>query len=159
MSAHTTPAEWLAPSQRPGEVEFDDAVRPLVLVVEDEPALAPRMQALCDFLRVQVERVEADGLLEFLLRDRAPVAVLCHSRCTDESIGLTLRAVVNVDPSLPILVVTDRDHSRQARLEVAGDMVRLDNLVWLDHLPGMRMMVEFLFMAERRAGRGQMMPI
>lgn len=159
MSEHATPTEWLRPSERGVDQEIDIDLHPLVLVVEDSLTLTPRVGKLCNFLRVRVERVEADALLEFTIRERRPVGVLCYAHRTDQSIGLTLRAVVNADPALPILVVTDKDTARQARLNVAGDIVRLDNLLWLDHLPGARMLVEFLFMAERRAGRGGLMPI
>lgn len=159
MNDFATPTEWLRPSERMPEPERDPDLHPLVLVVEDAPTLTPRVTELCDFLRVRVERVEADGALAATIRARDPVGVLCYARRTDHSIGLALRAVVATDPALPILVVTDKDTARQARLDVAADMVRLDNLLWLDHLPGLRMLVEFLFMAERRAGRGHMMPV
>lgn len=159
MIDHATPAEWLRPCQRGGEPEIDIELHPLVLVVEDVPTLAPRVAELCDFLRVRVERVQADAKLEHTIRERRPVGVLCYAHRTDQAIGLTLRALANADRALPILMVTDQDTARQARARVAEDLVRLDNLVWLDHLPSARMLVEFLFMAERRAGRGGLIPI
>lgn len=159
MSEYATPTEWLRPSARDPGQTLDTELQPLVLVIEDSPTLTLRVTELCGFLRVRVERVEADGLLGFTLRERRPVGVLCYAHRTDQSISLALRAVADTDPSLPILVVTDKDNTRQARLDVAADMIRLDNLLWLDHLPGIRMLVEFLFMAERRAGRGGLLPI
>ena len=159
MSQYVTPVEWLRPSERGMELDSQTDLQPVVLVVEDSPALAPRVAELCDFLRVKVEPVEADALLEATIRERQPVAVLCYAHRTDHSVGMALHAVVEHDPGLPIMVVTDKDSARGARLELAGDIVRLDNLLWLDHVPGIRMMVEFLFLAERRAGRGSLMPI
>ena len=53
------------------------------------------------------------------------------------------------------MVVTEQDGSRQARLAVAAEIIRLEHLVWLERLPDLRRMVDFLFLAERRAGPGR----
>ena len=56
------------------------------------------------------------------------------------------------------MVVTEQDPSREARLAVAPEIIRLDRLVWLEQVPDLRRMVDFLFLAERRAGKGGLMP-
>ncbi len=149
-------AQWLAAA--PPSAAADSSA-PLVLVVEEAPVLAPRVGELCDFLRVQMEVAGTKAALETVLRDVAPVAVLCHAPRTGHTVARTLGAVAGFDPGLPVMVVTEQDASRQSRLAVAADLVRLDGLVWLDHMPDARALVSFLFTAERRAGRGQMMPV
>jgi len=125
-------------------------------VAEEAPALTPLVADLCSFLRVRVDHVAPAGLEAAL--ERNPVGVLCHAPETGILVAQVLRAVVANDPGLPVLVVTERDASREARLAVAAEIIRLDRLVWLDHLPDLRRMVEFLFLAERRSGRAALMP-
>jgi hypothetical protein len=151
----TVPA-WLSPlRRRRAPPVLRPQAQPLVLVAEDAPVLTPLVADLCSFLRVRVEHVPPAGLEAAL--ERHPVGVLCHAPVTGASVAQVLRAVVANDPGLPVLVVTERDASREARLAVAAEIIRLDHLVWLDRLPDLRRMVEFLFLAERRTGKAALM--
>ena len=151
-------SDWQSPTRRAPERELGEGAQPLVLVAEESAVLAPMVAGLCGFLRVRSEAVvPAD--LSLALRERAPVGVLCHAPRTNACVMQVLRAVVAADPALPVMVVTEHDASREARLMVAPEIIRLEQLVWLERLPSLRQMVEFLFLAERRAGRGGLMPV
>ena len=161
-------AAWQSPARQPRVPSYTAAAQPLVLVAEEAAVLTPMVEELCGFLRVRARRV-APGALAEALRSQEAVGVLCHAEQTgpvlaealrapmvEELCGfLRVRAVVAADPGLPVMVVTEQDASRQARLAVAAEILRLDHLMWLERLPDLRRMVDFLFLAERRASRGQ----
>ncbi len=147
-------AAWQSPARQPRVPSYTAAAQPLVLVAEEAAVLTPMVEELCGFLRVRARRV-APGALAEALRSQEAVGVLCHAEQTGPVLAEALRAVVAADPGLPVMVVTEQDASRQARLAVAAEILRLDHLVWLERLPDLRRMVDFLFLAERRASRGQ----
>lgn len=155
--ASTPQTEWQSPSRRAAAPPLARDAQPLVLVAEEEAVLTPMVADLCAFLRVRAEHV-APAMLGSALRLHSPVGVLCYAQRTDRAVAQVLRAIIAADPSLPVMVVTELDPSREARLAVAPEIIRLDHLVWLEHLPDLRRMVDFLFLAERRAGRGGLMP-
>ena len=150
--------EWQSPSRRASAPALASDAQPLLLVAEEAAVLTPMVAELCAFLRVRAEQV-APSMLGSALRQYAPVGVLCHAARTDRAVAQVLRAVITIDPGLPVMVVTDQDPSREARLAVAPEIIRLDRLVWLEQVPDLRRMVDFLFLAERRAGRGRLVPV
>lgn len=154
MSGLTTEAQWRSPSRRGAAAVFAQEAQPLLLVAEESPVLAPMMQELGGFLRARAEAVAPAGL-DAALRLHRPVGVLCHAPRTGPAVGAVLRAVVAEDPGLPVMVVTEHDPGREARLAVAAEIIRLDRLVWLEQLPDLRRLVDFLFLAERRAHQGR----
>ena len=156
MDMMEAPAHWQRPTPRAASLA--EAAQPLLLVAEERPVLTPMIAELCAFLRVRTEHV-APAALGAALERLAPVGVLCHAPRTDRTMATMLRAVIAADPGLPVLMVTEHDTSRTMRLALAPEIVRLEQLVWLDRLPDLRRMVDFLFLAERRAGKGGLMPI
>jgi hypothetical protein len=148
---------WWNPARKAPMASIAAEAQPLVLVAEEVPVLTPMVEELCAFLRVRALRVPPGALAENL-RDHPPVGVLCHSDRTDPALAEALRAVVAFDAGLPVMVVTEHDSSREARLAVAAEIIRLDRLIWLDRLPDLRRMVDFLFLAERRAARSVAAP-
>lgn len=147
-------AAWQSPIRQARAPTYVAAAQPLVLVAEEAAVLTPMVEELCGFLRVRAQRVAPAGLAE-ALRGLGPVGLLCHAERTGPVLAKALRAVVAADPELPVMVVTEQDATRQARLAVAAEIIRLEHLVWLERLPNVRRMVEFLFLAERRAVPGR----
>ena len=145
---------WRSPARQARAPDYAAAAQPLVLVAEEARVLTPMVEELCGFLRVRARHVAPASLAQALATQQA-VGVLCHAERTGPVLAGALRAVVAADPGLPVMVVTEHDASRQARLAVAAEILRLDHLVWLERLPDLRRMVDFLFLAERRAGRGK----
>lgn len=150
-------AAWRSPTRQTRALAYAAEAQPLVLVAEEAAVLTPMVEELCGFLRVRAQHVAPGGLAE-ALRSHDPVGVLCHAERTGPALAEALKAVVATDPGLPVMVVTEQDTSRQARLAVAAEILRLDQLVWLERLPDLRRMVDFLFLAERRAGRARSVP-
>ncbi len=148
-------AAWRSPARQARAPAYASEAQPLVLVAEESAVLTPMVDELCGFLRVRALQVAPAGLA-VALRAHGPVGVLCHAERTNRALAEALRAVVAVDPGMPVMVVTEQDASRQARLAVAAEIIRLDHLVWLERLPDLRRMVDFLFLAERRGGRERM---
>ncbi len=157
MSGRMADAEWQSPARRAAAAAFAEGSHPLLLVAEETPVLAPMVQDLCAFLRVRAETVAPDELAE-ALRRRHAVGVMCHAPRTGPSVATVLRAMVANDAGMPVMVVTEHDTTREARLVVAPEIIRLDRLVWLEHLPDLRRLVDFLFLAERRAAKGALLP-
>lgn len=167
-SAHAgAPAARTAPPQlpatsAPGPVWRQNPARiaesrewPAILVVEAEPVLAPTLAELLDALRLRLVRVADATALAEALRSEAPLGVLAHMPRghggAAPEVHRALDEVARADPGLPVMVVTDPPATA---VRNAGDLGErpLVNLVWLPRPPALRMVIEFLCMAERRRG-------
>ena len=134
---------------------IDAASRPLVLVLEAEPLLIDILSELAQFLRVDVECVPTIGALETALRTQKPIGLLAHTPDADSAAWSALRAVAHIDPGLPVLLVTGQCVDADTCDPVVPRQP-LTNLYWIDQPPGMRAIVDFLFLAERRNISGPM---
>ncbi len=132
---------------------------PLVVVVEARPHLSGAVAELCDFLRIRVAHVSQGATLEALLQRERPICVLAGATAAGALVCEALAVVARCDRSLPVLLVTDDTKSEPAGLDQSGELEPLANLFWLPRQPGLRMLVEFLFMAERRSDVPGLMPV
>ena len=140
-----------APSASPIDM-IDAAPRPLVLVLEAEPRISDILAELADFLRVDVECVPTVGALETALATQHPIGLLAHAPEGDITAWSALRVVSRSDPGLPVLLVTGTGRAETEEFDPSIPRRPLTNIYWVDHQPGMRSIVEFLFLAERRSG-------
>jgi hypothetical protein len=85
--------------------------------------------------------------------------VLAGATAADALICDALAAVARADRALPVLLVTDDTSSEPAGLDGQDEIAPLANLFRLPRQPGLRMLVEFLFMAERRSDVPGLMPV
>ena len=131
---------------------IDAAPRPLVLVLEAEPNISDILSELAGFLRVDVECVPTIGALETALETQKPIGLLAHTPEGDITAWSALRAVAKRDPGLPVLLVTGTGRAETEEFDPSIPRRPLTNIYWVDHQPGMRSIVEFLFLAERRSG-------
>jgi hypothetical protein len=131
---------------------IDAAPRPLVLVLEAEPRISDILAELAGFLRVDVECVPTIGALETALDTQRPIGLLAHTPEGDDTVWSALRAVARRDPGLPVLLVTGTGRAETEEFDPSIPRRPLTNIYWVDHQPGMRSIVEFLFLAERRSG-------
>lgn len=135
---------------------------PLVVVVESTPRISESLRELCDFLRIRVVCVTAGAALARELLVEKPICVLAHAPQAGPEVCDALAAVARHDPALPVLLVTDNTLDTPAAglgLDQADDLKPLSNLYWVAQRPGLRMLVEFLFMAERQGDVGGLMPV
>lgn len=132
---------------------------PLVLVVETAPSLQSMLEEVADFLRI---RVAACAGPDALGRDlwRLPIAVLVRIGADTQAATLAscLAQVAGHDPGLPVLLVTAPQNEVPAPEDAVAPAGRLSNVYWMESEPGIRSLVEFLFMAERRHGIPGLMP-
>jgi hypothetical protein len=132
---------------------------PLVLVLEERPGLSATVAELCSFLRIRMESVSTGEALREALEVHRPIGVLAQAGACDLRLAMALEIVARHDPSLPVLLLTGEEEKRAAGLDETSAPRPLSNLYWLPSRPGIRTLVEFLFMAERRGGVGGLMPI
>ncbi len=135
------------------------AAVPLVLVVEGSPGLSSTIAELCDFLRIRVEALPDAGRLPQWL-ELQPIAVLVHAEPghAADHVAQALETVARHDAGLPVLLVTDSRATLGGPPGETGAPRRLTNLHWMTSSPGIKPLVEFLFMAERRCGIPGLMP-
>lgn len=127
---------------------------PAILVVEPEPVLSPALAELLDALRLRLVRVADPAALAEALGRETPLGVLAHMPRGDgggaaPDVHRALDEVARADPGLPVMVVSDPPATA---VRNAGDLGErpLVNLIWLPRPPALRMVIEFLCMAERR---------
>jgi hypothetical protein len=132
---------------------------PLVVVVESTPGVSAAVSELCDFLRIRVRRIEAPAILEHVLLTDRPICVLAHAPRSGTLACDALAVVARVDRNMPVLLVTDDTRGEPLGLEEQEELHPLANLFWLPRTPGLRMLVEFLFMAERRRDVPGLLPV
>lgn len=130
---------------------------PLVLVVEAEPEISETLMQLGTFLRIRVVRVPTGaGLARALLAER-PICVLAHAPDAGPEVCDALAAVARHDPALPVLLVSGNSIAEDTVDEPGTEP--LSNLYWVGQRPGLRMLVEFLFMAERQGDVSGLIPV
>lgn len=134
-------------------------VGPLVVVVETAPQLSATVLELCDFLRIWVTRVAEGAALQRAIEAERPICVLANAPSAGPLICDALAAVARTDRTLPVLLVTEDSAVEPAGLDPTEELQPLSNLYWLPRQPGLRMLVEFLFMAERRNETPGLIPV
>lgn len=132
---------------------------PLVVVIEQAGSLSSRALELCDFLRIRVRRVADGAALGRVLRAERPICVLAHAPSAGPMVCDALAVVARFDHALPVLLVTEDTRAEPEGPEASDELKPLSNLFWLPRQPGLRMLVEFLFMAERRTDTPGLLPI
>ena len=85
--------------------------------------------------------------------------MLAHAPDAGPLVCEALAVVARRDRTLPVLLVTEDTRSEPAGLDGQDGPQPLANLFWLPRQPGLRMLVEFLFMAERRTDTPGLMPV
>jgi hypothetical protein len=137
------------------------ALWPAIVVAEAQPMLATTLGELFDALRLRMVQVASSAELEACLRDDMPLGVLVHlprDTASPEGHALAdaLERVARADASLPVMAITDPPAKA---VRAAGDLGKrpLVNMVWLPRPPALRMVIEFLFMAERHRGQRRLM--
>jgi len=132
---------------------------PLVVVVESTMHMSAALLELCTFLRIRVARVADAAALRRVLGEERPICVLAHAPNAGNLVYEALAVVAQVDRALPVLLVTEEMNETPAGLDPQERPAPLANLFWLPRRPGLRMLVEFLFMSERRTDTPGLLPV
>ena len=160
---HHAAADRIRPDSAPPPASRPDrAGWPAIVVVEAQPVLSATLAELFEALRIRLLHVASGPALDAVLRHERPLGVMAHlpraePTATGTQIGDALGLVARHDSTLPVMVVTDQPAND---VRAAGDIGArpLVNLVWMPRPPGLKMVIEFLFMAERRRGVPGLLP-
>lgn len=153
------PPAQAVPTRFPSKPAPSAAV-PLVLVVEGTPDLLATIAELCEFLRIRVEALPDAGRLPQWLELR-PIAVLVDAEPgrAAAQVAQALETVARHDAGMPVLLFTDGRAAAGGAPDDAATPRGLTNLHRMNSNPGVKPLVEFLFMAERRHGIPGLMPV
>jgi len=141
------------PPAHPG-VEAQAARRAnLVLVVDDEPAVAASVGAICAYVGLAVEAVSAAADLGMMLDDRRPLAVIAPFESDYQDGAHILKAVATHDRDLPVMILTGRNPAWLGAAEAMQEILQLPNATLPHGEPSLGQMVEFLANAAQRNRR------
>jgi CheY-like chemotaxis protein len=132
---------------------------PLIVVLEDGPALSDTMRELCNFLSISVDVVNSkDDLLPLLQRGQ-PMAVVAAMDATGQDGGNVLMTVARHDPTLPVLLMTDGDATLAGAVDAVAELWGLTQVVQAAALPSPGVLAEFLCRAGMRGNCLGLLPI
>lgn len=137
----------------------DHSDRPVLLVVESLPGVAPAIDEVCGFLGIRSEGVGDTLAIGQALRDLRPIGVLASADEIDCSVYDLMMAVAGFEPDLPVLLVTDNRPSVRGAVHGAQLLWQLGGLIYLSRRLDTNDLVEFLFRAARKSGAGRLMPV
>ena len=86
-------------------------VVPQVLIVDDRPDVAETLAAVCEAAGYRVAVAAQGQSMQSMLRHHAPAAVLLDILMPDEDGYEALRAISEVDASLPVLLISGAGES------------------------------------------------
>ena len=132
--------------------------QPVVVVVSDSPAVASVLDSICDFLGFGIELLSTGMDLAPFLRRLQPMAVVAELDGAGQDGCHVMMRVADHDPSMPILMLTGRDHGMAGAVDAIGDLWNLSSVTQSPDLPEIGNLVEFLFQAGRRGDCVRMMP-
>lgn len=158
--AHRTGPIAPEPHWQPSATPADMRTWPTIVLVERQPVLSATLAELFEALCLRMVRVATGPELAAALDGDRPIGVLAYmpvNEAPPAGLAALLDLVAQTDATLPVMAITDppADAVRAAGDSGARPLV---NLVWLPRLPGLRMVMEFLCLAERRRALPGLMP-
>ncbi len=123
---------------------------PLLLIVEDGVETATRLQPICDFLDIAVERIPSEHDLAGALRDYSPMGVIAHLDCQGQDGCHVMMTVAQHDRSLPVLLLTGDDPALAGAADAVEELWKLEGVSKFPRLPGVGAIVDFIFRAGRK---------
>jgi hypothetical protein len=132
---------------------------PVVVVVEAKPSLSLAIAEVCDFLHIGIATAAEPRLVPALLRDIQPIAILHESAGMDYPVYDLLMVVAGYDPALPVMLIMPGDPQSRSALEAAQRLWELTDLTHHGMRPGIRALIDFMFLAGRKFGRTRFLPI
>jgi hypothetical protein len=124
----------------------------LVLVVEDDFSLSNAFRSVCDCLEVAVEGVATRGDLGSILRRRRPMAVVAEMDASGQDGCHVLMTVAAYDRDLPVMLIAGDDPSLLGAIDAVEEIWCLTSVAKCPRLPGIGVVVDFLFRAGRKGG-------
>ncbi len=124
----------------------------LVVLVEDDFALSGAFRTICECLDVAVERLPTHGDLASVLRQRRPMAVVAEMDAAGQDGCHVLMTVAGHDRDLPVMLISGEDPALLGAIDAVEEIWQLTSVVRSPQLPGVGVVVDFLFRAGRKGG-------
>ncbi|MGC8477701.1 MAG: response regulator, partial [Acetobacteraceae bacterium] len=125
---------------------------PLVLVIEDRPAVSAAIAELCAYLGVSVDRLGSERDLLRGFRERRPMAVIATLDGPAQDGCYVMMQLAEHDPTVPLLLLTGGNEILSGAADAVAELCALTALTQASGLPDAAELVAFLFRAGQ-AGR------
>ena len=125
---------------------------PLVLVIEDPPAVSVAIAELCAYLGVAVDRLGAERDLTRGFRERRPMAVIASLDGPEQDGCYVMMQLAEHDPAVPLLLLTGGNEVLSGAADAVAELCALAEVTQSAALPDAAALVAFLFRAGQ-AGR------
>lgn len=132
---------------------------PVLIVVESGFTLSASIMEVCDFLQISVQSTPDPREIPALMGQDHPLAILHEASDVDCTLYDMLMVVASHDTHLPVMVVLPDSPQNRSALEAARRLWQINDLTHTPNRPGIRTLIDFLFNAGRRIGRGRFMPV
>lgn len=132
---------------------------PLLIIVDDGEEIAARLQPICDFLDIAVERLPSEYDLFAALRNYRPMAVVAHLDCQGQDGCHVMMTVAQHDRTLPVLLLTGDDPALVGAADAVEELWKLESVVKTSRLPNVGAIVDFLFRAGRKGRCTRLVPV
>ncbi len=138
--------------QPPEAVELVTRRTPLVLVIEDRPAISVAIAELCGYLGIAVDRLGAERDLTRGFRERRPMAVIATLDGPVQDGCYVMMQLAEHDPAVPLLLLTGGNEVLSGAADAVAELCALADVTQSAALPDAAELVTFLFRAGQ-AGR------
>jgi len=123
------PAGSLPPAHPSPDVEDRAAHRAnLLVVIEDEPTLSPVLRPICEYLGLILRSAASSAELRDVLEDYRPLAIISPFETEYMDGGHILRTIATQDPTLPIMLLTQREPVFHGAIEALVELFGLPNI-------------------------------
>ncbi len=142
-------AEQVRVGRRPPPVALELVNRrtPLVLVIEDRPAVSAAIAELCAYLGITVDRLGSERDLTRGFRERRPMAVIATLDGPAQDGCYVMMQLAEHDPTVPMLLLTGGNDILSGAADAVAELCALSDVTQASGLPDAAELVAFLFRA------------
>lgn len=121
----------------------------LLVIIEDEPHLSPTLKPICEYLGLILRTVSSGAELTDVLDDYRPLALISAFDGEYQDGGHILKTIATLDPSLPVMLLTQQNPIYQGAIDALVEILNLPNVRIPAQDPTMGDLVDFLANAAR----------
>jgi DNA-binding NtrC family response regulator len=123
---------------------------PLIVVVENDRNLSEPISDVCEFLNIDVARLDSEDNLAAILEDLRPMAVLSEIDVQGLDGYHVMKTIAFHDTGLPLLLVTGGNPALAGAADAIEEIWGLSDVLKCADLPSLGEFVEFIFHAGRK---------
>ena len=121
----------------------------LLVVIEDQPSLSATLKPICEYLGLILRTVGSGAELSDVLDDYRPLALISAFDGEHQDGGHILKTIATLDPSLPVMLLTQQNPIYQGAIDALVEILNLPNIQVPIQDPTMGDLVDFLANAAR----------